>query len=476
MLQRVYSRAQAAWQHVDMLRQFLFIASTVFVLGMALVGGVLAQRIEKGVVDNTAAATALYFESFVAPLVQELATSESLSASKRAQLEELIKNTALTKRVLAFKVWLKGAKIAYATDARIIGRTFSPSPNMRRAWLGQVAASLDHEPHGNEHHVDLGNVPVIEVYSPIRQEHTDRIIAVAEFYEDASELKQDIFLAQMESWAMIAGLAAVAIAALYGIVARGATTISEQRSALQQRIVQLSALLSQNDELRRQVQHSSRKATIINENYLRRFGAELHDGPAQLLGLALLRLDALRKSDDGQARGSECGEIKAIREALQEALGEIRNLSAGLSLPELEPLTLAATINSAVRAHRQRTGTPVDLELGYGLPETVPHAIKGTAYRLVQEGLNNATRHAGGQGQKVRADIIDDLLVIEVSDKGPGFMIDAVINQGQLGLVGLKERIQILHGQLEVKSSVMSGTRLTARIPIEHEVEEFGYV
>lgn len=458
-----------------MLRQFLVISSIVFLIGMGLVGNLLAKRIEQGVVDNTAAATALYFESFVAPLIQDLATSDTLSHSDKVQLRNLIHNTALSKRVLAFKVWLKGGRVAFSTDEAVIGKSFPPTPNMRRAWMGQVAATLDDHASKGSSHEGPHDVPVLEIYAPIRQEHSDRIIAVAEFYENAEELKLDIFRAQLESWALIAGLAAVTISALYGIVSRGASTISQQRLALQQRIEQLSSLLDQNDNLRKQVQDSSRKAADINESYLRRFGSELHDGPAQLLGLALLRLDSIGMPKAGETMPGEVlenGPLCQIREVLKEALEEIRNLSAGLSLPELEKVSLAATIGAAVRAHRHRSHTGVDLELSDNLPESVAHVIKGTAFRLVQEGLNNATRHAGGIGQRVRAFMDGNSIVIEVSDRGPGFVVDGKTNSRQLGLIGLRERIRALRGSLEVRSCPTSGTKLIARIPLEIEEEE----
>jgi len=468
---RIFASLGGAWRGLGLLRQFLIIASSIFLIGMGVVGAQLSQRIERGVVQNTAISTALYFESFVEPLIQELATRDTLSAATRARFDNLINNTALTERVVAFKIWVKGGRVVYASDSSLIGKVYPPTVKMRQAWQGQVSASVDAPGEHAEGHGDdkegPHDIPLLEVYVPVRQEHSDKILAIAEFYENAEQLTQDVLQAQMESWAMIGGLAVVTIAALYGIISRGSDTISQQRSALQQRIQQLSVLLAQNDELRNEVLSSSRKAADINERYLRRFGAELHDGPAQLLGLALLRLDAVSGTEGIDCRS---GEMDLIRKVLKEALDEIRNLSAGLSLPELESLSLAAAINTAVRTHRQRTGTAVDLHIGE-LPEQVAHAIKGAIYRIVQEGLNNATRHGQAKDQCVTASAEAGNVVVEVSDKGPGFALEAWRDGRHLGLIGLRERVIALRGRLEVETRPASGTRLIARIPFVSEEE-----
>ena len=92
---------------------------------------------------------------------------------------------------------------------------------------------------------------------------------------------------------------------LAGIVLRGSRVIAQQRGALEQRIGELSQLLAQNVELRQRVQGAAARATALNERYLRRISAELHDGPAQLLALASLRLGSASLGSRADTKSDE---------------------------------------------------------------------------------------------------------------------------------------------------------------------------
>jgi signal transduction histidine kinase len=96
--------------------------------------------------------------------------------------------------------------------------------------------------------------------------------------------------------------------------------------------------------------------------------------------------------------------------------------------------------------------------------------LKTTVYRLVQEALNNAFRHAGGAGQAVSVGLHGDQLRVEVTDTGPGFDPDTVADDGQhLGLTGMRERVESLGGVFNIESQPGKGTRIRARFPIRLE-------
>ena len=96
---------------------------------------------------------------------------------------------------------------------------------------------------------------------------------------------------------------------------------------------------------------ASRRSTELNEQFLRRVGSDLHDGPAQLIALASLRLDAIRQlvSAIPQIPASKSEDLDTAQNALDDALAEIRNISSGLVLPELEGLTLTEILTKAAR-------------------------------------------------------------------------------------------------------------------------------
>lgn len=224
-------------------------------------------------------------------------------------------------------------------------------------------------------------------------------------------------------------------------------------------------LIEQNEELRRQIDESQRRWVEINDMVLRRVGVELHDGPAQLISFALLRLDGLRPDETTSNGSASLGDLERIRGALQEALAEIRSMAAGLTLPELSCVSPADVLRLAVRNHQRRTATSVACNVE-GLPPQVPATIKSCLYRFAQEALNNAYRHADGRGQALRARYSANTIQIEVEDAGPGFEPESKIGGGRLGLLGMCERVTSLGGTLEIDSRPGQGTRLTVRFKV----------
>ena len=459
------------WQGISLARQFAIASSVVVGCCMAIVGTWVSARIETGVVHNTAAPTALFVDSFVEPHVQELATGAVLSPEAQRALDALLAGTAISKNIAMFKVWGRDGTVAYSNRKDLIGKSFPATKAFRSALNGVVAAEFDRLHDDAERQM---GVPMLEVYAPLRQRGSGRVIAVAEFYEIAGELQAHLRQAMVQSWAVVGAVTVLMLGLLFGIVQRGSHTIARHEQALEQRVDELSVLLSQNEDLRRRLAQANHRAAVINERFLRRVGADLHDGPAQLIGLALLRLDALKSRLSHRPTGSGPDDLETVRGALVDSLKEIRNLSAGLALPELEAVSPAEAIAMAARSHERRTGSSVTCEIG-DLPNSRPPLLNMCLYRFTQEGLNNAFRHAGGKGQTVRAICNDENIEIEVSDAGPGFDPNRKpADKYGLGLAGLRERIESLGGTLYIRSQPGGGARLTARFKVSDAEEAYG--
>jgi signal transduction histidine kinase len=306
---------------------------------------------------------------------------------------------------------------------------------------------------------------LLEVYAPVRNPQGD-ISAVVEFYQAPDELDAAISAARRESWGVVAAVMLAMYLLLAGIVKRGSDTIARQQRvlsgqevALRQRVKDLSDLLAQNARLHERVRQAADRTTSLNEQALRRIGADLHDGPGQALGLASLRLDLL-----GRARPEIAEDFGVVQGAVQDALGEIRAISSGLRLPSLAPLEVREVAERAVRAHIRRSNTPVELHLD-NLPSQAPLAVKITLFRALEEALSNATRHGGGQHVVARVQGEEGGLSLSVSDRGPGFAPEAVPSEGHLGLANLHERAELLGGTFEVTSAPGRGTTLKLWVP-----------
>ena len=238
-------------------------------------------------------------------------------------------------------------------------------------------------------------------------------------------------------------------------------------------MAQLTDLLAQNAALHERVRRAAARATALNERVLRRISADLHDGPVQDLGLALLRLDHTLALAEKPGLPEETrlltDDLEVIQSAIQRALAEMRALSAGMGVPHLNDLTLPQTLARAVHAHQRRTETAVTLDLD-GTPERASLPVKITLYRLVQEALTNAYRHAGGMGQSVALCYDAGRLHVEVSDAGPGFVDGGAAEWDKhLGLVGMRERVESLGGNFRVASAPGRGTKIIADLTVDGE-------
>jgi signal transduction histidine kinase len=255
--------------------------------------------------------------------------------------------------------------------------------------------------------------------------------------------------------------------ALAGFIQRISDVIARQQYKLSAQVAQLTDLLGQNAELHERVRRAAHRSTTLNERVLRRIGAELHDGPAQQLSLSLLHLDRVSEYFEQRPEAADVGEhVDVVHNALVQSLQEVRAISAGLGLPELQSLSLADVALRAVHTHERRTKTQVAMQLGE-LPDRASLPIKITLYRILQEGLRNAYRHAAGVGQTVMVRADAKLLLIEVADQGPGFRPPSIAEwYDHMGLSGMRERVESLGGLFSITSQPGQGTRIRANLPL----------
>ncbi len=346
------------WSELPLVLRFLAAGGMVMLAAMLLIGVWITARIEQSVVDNTASAAALYLESFVSPLSQELASSDTLSDPAMRALREVFSSTGMGERIVSFKIWKPGGLVVHASDPAIIGNRFPPSEELQAAWRGQVSGSFSDLDDAESAAEAVLGLPLLEVYSPIHEVWSGEIIAVAEFYEVATELEQDLADARRTSWLLVAAVFTVSGLMLLGIVRSGGRTIDRQRAMLQAQIAESREIAAQNADLRRRAIGATARATAQTEASLRRASADLHDGPAQLIALAAMRLESVVPDTEPGRQ-----EAAALRDALQSALTEIRTISRGLSLPDLGGLPLADVARRAVEAHQRQTESagPADL-------------------------------------------------------------------------------------------------------------------
>jgi len=444
-------------------QRFAATGGIVMLMAMVTIGLWVTRSIERNVIDNSADATALYMDSFIAPLAQELVVADTLSIGPIRAIEEMLGGSELGKRIVAVKIWKVGGLVAYSDDAAIVGKRFQPSESLTAALSGRVMAELDDLSNEENSAERAKGMPLLEIYSPLRQAYSGRILGAMEIYENATDLEAALDSTRLQTWAIVAAVTLAIGSALFGIVHSGSRLIASQAEALKGKIVETERVSEQNRRLRLRVERASRRVSEVNERTLRRIGAELHDGPKQLIGLAALRLGAIGTAKDDDARQRD---IAIVSSALAEALRDIGLVCADLSAPDIEALTITDVLRRVAAAHGFRTGTPVDLDL-VEITLPVAEAVRIGAYRFTQEALNNAFWHAGGVGQKVACGLDGSDLWIRVTN-GPGTPA-----RGQeagshgLGLPGLRDRIESLGGRFSFVRTGDRGAVAEMRVGLE---------
>jgi two-component system sensor histidine kinase UhpB len=136
----------------------------------------------------------------------------------------------------------------------------------------------------------------------------------------------------------------------------------------------------------------------------------------------------------------------------------------------LDDLGLAPALEWHAKQFTKQTGIAVDLDLS--LPEgRLPGELETVSYRIIQEALTNAARHAQAKRVSVTATTDDKKLIVEISDRGRGFDVNkALARTDSLGLAGLRERVNLAGGRIEIFSRVGEGTRLSAEFPLTSPV------
>jgi len=454
---RAALRIMADW---SLSRRFAVAGGTVMLAAMIGIGLFVTRSIESSVMQNTANATALFMDAFIAPLTQELAEADMLSIGPIRAIDETMSSPRMAERIVAVKIWKPGGLIAYATDIALIGKHQPVSDHLVTAFGGEVVASLTTSLD------DSGAPPtgaerLLEVYSPLRANWSGRVIAVVEFYEKADQLDAALVRARQQSWIAVLAVTALIGLGLFGIVDAGSRTIDRQRRALVERVDELQRMSAENRDLRLRVEGASRRIAAVSEAHLRQLSADLHDGPAQLVGLAALRLDSLRRLGDRRRRAEE---ISALEGVLGEAVREIRAIGEGLSLPGITHLSLAGVAEHAIAAHERRTGTriarSVTIDAG-----AAPDAVKACLYRFIQEGLNNAWRHAPGAASTVIIGDGDNRLVAGIVN-GPATVEPREGRDGGMGLPGLRDRVESLGGSFSFTRTPDGGASLSMSIDI----------
>ncbi|WP_158558896.1 sensor histidine kinase [Rhodoferax lacus] len=465
-----------AFNHLSLSRQFLMVSFPVLLAGSLVIGWWIGRQVEEGVVHRIGSVTALYVDAFVGPHVQVLAHNQQLTAANMAMLNSDLSSTMLGQKIISLKVWDNTGRVLFSTDKSVIGKQFEIEEGLAVALTGSIFSEVSVRSKAEQIEHGQPMPRLIETYTPIHEDRTGRVIAVAEFYERPDELDRLAGEAQRSSWIRIAAIMTATYLCLFFLVRRGSHTIDAQQSELSEQVDQLTVLNARNVELQARVIDAAERATALNENFLARVSADIHDGPGQDLGFALMQLknmdDACANPDTGVAplRPEGVQSLRLTQVAIESALKDLRAMSADIELPDITRLELCEIAARVVRDLQVKTGVSADLVVAE-LPKAASYRLKVALYRLLQESLANTVRHAAGTPCSVRLSANEHSLHVEVRDQGPGFDPVAAAAKGRLGLRGMRQRVEVLGGVFELLTAPGAGTLIRVSLPLTVETQ-----
>lgn len=193
-----------------------------------------------------------------------------------------------------------------------------------------------------------------------------------------------------------------------------------------------------------------------------RIARELHDSTAQTLAALMLLLSAAVRDSRDPELAVRLGEIKGMAETVLE---EVRTLSHTVHPRVLDDLGLASALEWLSRRTRESTELAVTVD-AFGDPSHIPPSVASVLYRVAQEALSNAVRHAAASSVSVVLRVGDDSAILEVVDDGRGFDVEeAEARRPGMGLFSMQERVALVNGHLDVTSAPGAGTRVVASVP-----------
>ncbi|MFC1984068.1 histidine kinase [Chloroflexota bacterium] len=216
------------------------------------------------------------------------------------------------------------------------------------------------------------------------------------------------------------------------------------------------------------------QAVQAQEEERQRISADLHDGVAQWLAAASYRAQTINVLLSRNNHDETRDELTTMENTIDKSLKELRRVVVGLRPPALDELGLSHSLRQSledlktdvVECHFSEVGTPVRL----------PSNIEIVVYRVVQEALTNIRKHANATKVNLRLQFQTDKLLVEIRDNGIGFdlsqTLDSAISVGHMGLLGMRQRAEILGGDIKIKADEGAGTAIILSLPIQLQTEE----
>jgi PAS domain S-box-containing protein len=231
---------------------------------------------------------------------------------------------------------------------------------------------------------------------------------------------------------------------------------------------QQSRLLEESRHMQERLQQLSRQILSAQEDERKRISRELHDVIAQTLTGINVRLAALKKEAVANPKGLDRN-ISRTQTLVEQSVNVVHRFARELRPTVLDDLGLIPALHAFMKNFREETGIRVSLSASAAV-ERVNGDKRTVLYRCAQEALNNAARHAKASQVDVVIQKLDHAVCMKIKDDGKGFPGEHILHtrkNKRLGLLGMRERLEMVGGSFSVTSAPGKGTTIQAQIPLE---------
>lgn len=209
------------------------------------------------------------------------------------------------------------------------------------------------------------------------------------------------------------------------------------------------------------------------EEERRRVAREIHDGPAQSMANIVLRAEFCERLIDKDVILAK-KEIRQLKELVRNSLKDVRKIIYDLRPMALDDLGLIPAVTRYIEEFVERFGIKIDF-LPSQTKTRLPNTLEVAIFRIIQEALQNVQKHSEGKKVKIDLNITETEVNLYIEDDGKGFKVSKVLadkDRDGYGLLGMRERVELLNGQFNILSEPGKGTSISINIPIQSPEEE----
>lgn len=213
-------------------------------------------------------------------------------------------------------------------------------------------------------------------------------------------------------------------------------------------------------------QHFSIKIIEAQEEERRRLSREIHDGPAQMMANVMMRSDLIEKIFRERGADEAMSEIRNVKKMVRDALYEVRHIIYDLRPMALDDLGLIPALKKYIQTTEEYFNTSRIRFVCFGEERRLPGKYEVSFFRLIQESVQNAMKHAEAKEVLVKLEIHKETVTIIVQDDGKGFDKE-MKKETSFGLIGMRERVDLLDGKLMIDSEIGKGTTIAITVPLK---------